>query len=182
MTKKSNFKLDTRIKSMDDVQTCLQYDDSYIGERGYFASDLSELSDLSSCLHDTLAQIISDGAGDDIFRTPHDVDYDNWGSRFFVPERLLRPVEKKYRPYTLAEWVDQHEIGEVIHFMNKDYKQEFNVMYTGYVIDKGEDVEDIRTTGRIMLMGTAYFLENLFEDYEIEMNGEWRPFGVMEDD
>ena len=182
MTVKSNFELDDRIKSMDDVQTCLHYDDSYIGERGYFASDLCDLSDLSSCEHDTLAQIISDGAGDDIFRTPHDVDYDNWGSRFFVPERLLKPVEKKFRAFTLAEWTDKHEIGEIIHFSYKDGRQEFNVMYTGYVIEHGEDIEDIRTIGRIMLMGTAYFLEDLFENYVICINGIWQPFGVIEDD
>lgn len=180
MTVKSNFSLDKRIKSMDDVQTCLHYDDSYIGERGYFASDLCDLSDLSNCSHDTLAQIILDGAGDDIFRTPHDVDYDNWGSRFFVPERLLKPVEKKYRPYTLAEWIEKHEIGEVITFRNRQ-GQEFHVMYTGYVIDNGEeDIQDNRTTGRIMLINIGYFLENLFKDYEICINGEWKPFGMEE--
>ena len=179
MTVKSSYKLDARIKSMDDVQTCLCYDDSYIGESGYFASDLSELSDLSCCSHDTLAQIISDGAGDDIFRTPHDVDNGNWGRRFFVPDSLLKPIEKKYRPYTLAEWVDQHEIGEVIHYRDKDYKQEFCVMYSGYIIDDGEDIQDVRTIGRIVFMFTAYFLEELFKDYEICINGEWQPFGVL---
>ena len=180
MTVKSQVSLDKRIKSMDDVQTCLCYDDSYIGERGYFASDLSELSDLSCCSHDTLAQI-AEGAGDAIFRTPHDVDYDIRGSRFFVPERLLRPIEKKYRPYTLAEWIDQHEIGEVIHCRN-EHKQEFYVMYTGYVIEHGEDVEDIRTTGRIMLINMGYFLEELFKDYEICINGVWQPFGVLDEE
>lgn len=131
MTVKSPYKLDARIESMDDVQTCLHYDDSYIGERGYFASDLCDLSDLSSCEYGTLAQIILDGAGDDIFRTPHDVDYDNWGSRFFVPERLLKPAEKKYRPYTLAEWIAQHEIGEVIHYRSKSGEVELRHMYVG---------------------------------------------------
>lgn len=177
MTVKSNYKLDARIKSMDDVQTCLQYDDSYIGERGYFASDLCDLSDLSNCSHDTLAQIILDGAGDDIFRTPHDVDYDNCGSRFFVPERLLKPVEKKYRPYTLAEWIDQHEIGEVIRFKNS-HNQEFNVMYNGFVVDCGKDIQDIRTKGEIILFNIGYLLEELFKNYEICINGEWKPFGI----
>jgi len=98
--------------------------------------------------------------------------------RFFIPEKLLKPVEKKYRAFTLAEWVDQHEIGEVIHCRN-EYKQEFHVMYTGYVIENGEeDIQDTRTTGRIMLINMGYFLENLFKDYEIEINGEWMPFGV----
>lgn len=179
MAVKSNCKLDARIKSMDDVQTCLHYDDSYIGKTGYFAIDLCDLSDLSNCSHDTLAQIILDGAGDDIFRTPHDVDNGNWGRRFFVPDSLLKPVEKKFRAFTLAEWVDKHEIGEVITFRNRQ-GQEFHVMYTGYVVDNGKDIQDIRTTGRIMLINIGYFLENLFKDYEICINGEWKPFGVEE--
>ena len=178
MTVKSHYKLDARIKSMDDVQTCLQYDDSYIGERGYFATDFSDLSDLSNCVYSTLEQIISDGAGDDIFRTPHDVDYDNWGSRFFVPERLLKPVEKKYRAYSLAEWVEQHEIGEVIRFRNS-HNQEFNVMYLGYIIDTNDDIQDTRTKGQIMFVSTPYTLQELFERYEICINGEWQPFGVL---
>ena len=55
-------------------------------------------------------------------------------------------------------------------------------MYSGYIIDEGEDIQDVRTIGRIVFMFTAYFLEELFKDYEIEMNGEWQPFGVIEDD
>ena len=55
-------------------------------------------------------------------------------------------------------------------------------MYTGYVIDNGEDIQDTRTTGRIMLINWAYSLENLFEDFEICINGEWQPFGVLEND
>lgn len=178
MTVKSNYKLDARIKSMDDVQTCLQYDDSYIGERGYFASDLCDLSDLSNCSHDTLAQIILDGAGDDIFRTPHDVDYDNWGSRFFVPERLLKPVEKKYRAFTLAEWIDQHEIGEVIHYRSKSGEIELRHMYVGTRHSQG--IKKIIV--KITLGDVSHTLDYLFEDYEIEVDGEWQPFGVIDED
>ena len=177
MTVKSNYKLDARIKSMDDVQTCLQYDDSYIGERGYFASDLCDLSDLSNCSHDTLAQIILDGAGDDIFRTPHDVDYDNWGSRFFVPERLLKPVEKKYRAFTLAEWIDQHEIGEVIHYRSKSGEIELRHMYVGTRHSQG--IKKIIV--KITLGDVSHTLDYLFEDYEIEVDGEWQPFGVIDE-
>lgn len=172
MAVKSQCKLDDRIESMDDVQTCLRYDDSYIGERGYFATDLSDLSDLSKCVYSTLFQIISDGAGDDIFRTPHDVDYDNFGSRFFVPERLLRPVEKKYRAFTLAEWVNQHEIGEVIHYRSKSEGIESHIMYMGTYHHKNR--------GTIVLGVASYTLDCLFEEFEIEINGEWQPFGIIE--
>lgn len=178
MTVKSNFELDDRIKSMDDVQTCLHYDDSYIGERGYFASDLCDLSDLSSCEHDTLAQIISDGAGDDIFRTPHDVDYDNWGSRFFVPERLLKPVEKKYRPFTGIEFAEKFDlwVGHIIRirdlFDNAGQEYEYKIMFVGYRWYKG--------IFEVFINGCWIDLVTLFKLYEYQEDGEWKKFGVLD--
>lgn len=178
MTVKSNFKLDKRIKSIDDVQTGLHYDDSYIGKTGYFATDLCDLSDLSCCSHDTLAQIILDGAGDDIFRTPHDVDDDNWGSRFFIPDSLLKPVEKKYRPYSLAEWIDKHGIGDVVHYRSKKSKGiELHHMYVGYACGIGKNINEIGV-GTLTLGVASYSFDYLFEDFELFYNGRWMPFGI----
>ena len=136
---------------------------------------------LDTCEHGELTGIIRNT--DRCFEYENCADSGRQGYCYFIPEDYLLPEEpeKKYRPYTLAEWVDQHEIGEVIHFRN-EHKQEFHVMYTGYVIDNGEDIQDTRTTGRIMLINIGYFVENLFKDYEICINGEWQPFGVIEDD
>ena len=33
-----------------------------------------------------------------------------------------------------------------------------------------------------MLINMGYLLQELFERYEICVNGEWKPFGVIEDD
>lgn len=173
--------LDKRIKEGKRPLTCfdLKEAEQFIGKKGYFAHCIDYYEDLKSTVFGTLS---STEDGDHSSFVCTEETFDNYYYHFFIPEDWVLPAEKKYRPYTLAEWSYQHEIGEVIHFMNKDYKQEFNVMYTGYVIDKGEDVEDIRTIGRIMLMGTAYFLEDLFENYVICIDGEWQPFGVIEDD
>ena len=118
---------------------------------------------------------------DRCFEYENCADSGRQGYCYFIPEDYLLPEEpeKKYRPYTLAEWIDQHEIGEVIHCRN-EHKQEFHVMYTGYVIDNGEDIQDTRTTGRIMLINMGYLLQELFERYEICINGEWQPFGQEE--
>ena len=113
--------------------------------------------------------------------SPYRNENDGYFYELVLPLEWIKEPEKKYRPYTLAEWVDQHEIGEVIHYRDKDYKQEFCVMYSGYIIDDGEDVQDVRTIGRIVLMFTGYFLEELFKDYEICINGEWQPFGVLDE-
>ena len=168
--------LDKRIKNnhrplcVIDVKWAM----GFIGKNGFFADAINHFENLSECQSGLLIS-----AKD---KKLHPFECDNqWHYSFFIPEEWVKEPEKKYRAFSLSEWVNQHEIGEVIHFRNKDYKQEFYAMYVGYVIDSGEDTEDIRTTGRVMLMTWAYFLENLFEDYEIEMNGEWRPFGVIEE-
>ena len=122
-----------------------------------------------------MAQIILDGAGDDIFRTPHDVDYDNRGSRFFVPERLLKPVEKKYRAFTLAEW--KEVIKDNYHWITmrvKETNQEFSLMYTGFITT---------TKGSYISLGSHEFdFKHLVENYEIFVNNQWQPFGVLVED
>lgn len=146
----------------------------FIGKNGFFADAINCFENLSECQSGLLISVKD--------KKLHPFECDNqWHYTFFIPEEWVEPKEEKYRAYTLAEWVNQHEIGEVIHFRNKEYKQEFYAMYVGYVIDNGEDIQDTRTTGRIMLMTWAYFLENLFEDYEICINGKWLPFGVLDD-
>lgn len=172
--------LDKRIKDIDTIRTILKHNSNDIGRKGYFFDEFIQTKDLSKCRYGELIDITThDDRNDLCFKAEYESGFAGF-YRFFIPEADLKPVEKKYRPYTLAEWINQHEIGEVIHFRNKDYKQEFYAMYVGYIIDNGEDIQDTRTTGRIMLMTWPYFLENLFEDYEIEMNGEWQPFGVDE--
>ena len=180
MTVKSNFELDDRIKSIDDIQTILCNNNDFVGCEGYFFDEFVQTKDLSKCRYGELIDITThDDRNDLCFKAEYEEGLVGF-YRFFIPEKLLKSVEKKYRPYTLAEWVDQHEIGEVITFRNRQ-GQEFHVMYTGYVIDNGEeDIQDKRTTGRIMLINIGYFLENLFKDYEICTNGEWKPFGMEE--
>ena len=174
-------KLDKRIKDIDAIRTILKHNSNDIGRKGYFFDEFVQTKDLSKCRYGELIDITThDDRNDLCFKAGYEEGLVGF-YRFFIPEEWVKEPEKKYRAFSLSEWVNQHEIGEVIHFRNKDYKQEFYAMYVGYVIDNGEDTEDIRTTGRIMLMTWAYFLENLFEDYEIEINGEWRPFGVIEE-
>ena len=181
MTVKSNFKLDDRIKSIDDIQTILCNNNDFVGCKGFFFDNFVQAKNLTKCHDGTLVNIDATNSDDHCFKAKDENGNERIGYyRFFIPEKLLKPV-KKYRAYTLAEWVDQHEIGEVIHFRDKDYKQECCVMYSGYIIDEGGDIQDIRTTGRIMLINMGYLLQELFERYEICINGEWLPFGIIEE-
>lgn len=176
MTVKSNFELDDRIKSIDDIQTIVCNNNDFVGCEGYFFDEFIQTKDLTKCDYGTLINI--NGESNDLcfkVRDENGIGY----YRFFIPEKLLKPVEKKYRAFTLAEWIDQHEIGEVIRFRNT-CNQEFNVMYLGYILDTNDDIQDTRTKGQIMFVSTPYTLQELFERYEICINGEWKPFGVEE--
>lgn len=170
--------LDKRIKEGKRPLDCFDTEiaKQFIGKKGLFGAHKSQFMNLDTCpkcVNEILNKI-------DNYDECSFVTSGNYAYMYFLPEEWVKEPEK-YRPYTLAEWVDQHEIGEVIHYRDKDYKQEFCVMYSGYIIDEGEDVQDVRTIGRIVLMFTGYFLEELFKDYEICVNGEWRPFGIIDE-
>ena len=170
--------LDKRIKEGKKPLDCFDVDiaKQFIGHEGYFCDHRSGFTNIYNLVKDVLRDITPDDNYCEVYKT----NCTSW--EYFLPEEWIKEPEKKYRAFTLAEWIDQHEIGEVIHCRN-EHKQEFHVMYTGYVIDNGEeDIQDIRTTGRIMLINMGYLLQELFERYEICVNGEWQPFGVVEDD
>ena len=173
--------LDKRIRAIVDILTVINSDmGGIIGKTGYFGNSIMDFKRLDTCEHGELTGIIRNT--DRCFEYENCADSGRQGYCYFIPEDYLLPEEpeKKFRAFTLAEWIDQHEIGEVIRCRN-EHKQEFHVMYTGYVIENGEDIEDIRTTGRIMLINMGYLLQELFERYEICINGEWQPFGVLDE-
>ena len=172
--------LDKRIKEGKRPLTCFDTEQAkeFLGKECYFSNAYCTFEDLHRIPKSELQYISNDKDASDPYKT----------ACYFYPFCLpcewvkSEEPEKKYRPYTLAEWVNSHEIGEVIHCRN-EHKQEFHVMYTGYVIDNGEeDIQDNRTTGRIMLINMGYLLQELFERYEICINGIWQPFGVSEDE
>ena len=178
-------KLDKKIIEGKRPLTCLDVEQAreFVGKECIFSDSYENFKDLNQYLFvdSDYAAILSiderASCGDYVFKNSKN----NLRYSLILPLEWVKEPEKKWRPYTLAEWVDQHEIGEVIHYRDKDYKQQFRVMYSGYIIDDGEDIQDVRTIGRIVFMFTAYFLEELFKDYEICINGEWHPFGVLDE-
>ena len=176
--------LDKRIKEGKRPLTCFDTEQAmkFIGKQCYFSDDATDFMDLDKADGDSMfyvAELQNIWTAEEYCFADNSNDW-----RFILPLEWVKSEEseKKYRAFTLAEWINQHEIGEVIHCRN-EHKQEFHVMYTGYVIDNGEeDIQDNRTTGRIMLINMGYLLQELFERYEICINGEWQPFGVIEDD
>lgn len=176
MTVKSNFKLDERIKSINDIQTIVCNNLGFIGCKGFFFDEFIQTKDLTKCDYGTLVDINGD-SDDHCFKARDENGNERIGYyRFFIPEKLLNK-KKKYRPFSLAEWIAQHEIGEVINYRSKSAGVMCCHMYMGYAYGKDRDLTKINE-GTITLGVASYSLQYLFEDYEIEVNGEWKPFGV----
>ena len=159
---------DKRIIDGKKPLTCFDIDEAekYVGKKCYISNEYDFFRDL-----DFTQQKILNGVED--CEAPFHYDSDKQ-AEFCLPCEWVKPEEpeKKYRPYTLAEWINQHEIGEVIHFRSKSGEIEAHVMYMGTYHHKNK--------GTIVLGVASYTLDCLFEDCEIEVNGEWRPFGVDE--
>ena len=99
---------------------------------------------------------------------------------FFLPVEWVKEPEKKFRSFTLARWIEKHEIGEVIHYRNKSEGIEFRHMYMGYAHGIGKNIKDA-DVGAVTLGVASYSLQYLFDYYEIEIDGKWQPFGVIDE-
>lgn len=161
-------KLDKRIIEDKKPLDCFDTDvaKQFIGKKGYFADNNYAFIDITSddypICYGTLTSV------DEFQRIAF---YDNFDVRhyYFLPEEWIN-LKKKYRPYTLNEWIEQHEIGDIIHYRCKSDGTELLHMYLG-TRHRPESV-------KITLGDSSYSLECLFEDYEIEVDDEWIPFGV----
>lgn len=168
--------LDKRIKALTDIQSVTDgcHDWEFMTKKGYFAESITEFEDLKKCVY---AEYIGYREHERCFHywdEKDGKDYTHY-ARYFIPEDSLLPVvkaEKKYRPYSLEEFISDVNLGEPwIRMRPVGTDKECKLLYTGY----------LRTdVGEYVCLGCHSFdFISLFENYEIEINGEWQPFGVL---
>lgn len=172
--------LDKRIEALTDILSVTNgcHDWEFMTKKGYFTNSILNFKDLKKCAYGEYAGWREH---DNCFLCEDTFDK-TFGSEwyaYFIPEDALKPEEpkKKYRPYSLNEWIEQHEIGEVIHYRSKSGEMESRYMYVGTQHSQGIK----KTILKITLGNVSHTLDYLFEDYEIEVNGEWLPFGVIDE-
>ena len=167
--------LDKRIKALTDIQSVTDgcHDWQFMTKKGYFAESITDFENLKKCVY---AEYIGYREHERCFHywdEKNGKDYTHY-ARYFIPEDSLLPEEKpekKYRAFTLTEWINQHEIGQIIHYRSKSEGIEAHIMYMGTYHHKNK--------GTIVLGVASYTLDCLFEEFEIEIDGEWQPFGVL---
>ena len=148
----------------------------FLNKEGYFSNNLENFCLLDGCFKRLLSNVSKDVK--DCFKTSiKGGDGGNW--KYFLPVEWVKEPEKKYRAFTLAEWIEHHKIGEVIHYRSKSEGIEFRLMYMGYAHGIGKNIKDVGV-GAVTLGLASYTLDYLFEDCEIEVNGKWQPFGVID--
>ena len=146
---------------------------SFLNKEGYFSNNLENFCLLDGCFKRFLSNV---------FKKLKSCFTDDEGRdwKYFLPAEWVKEPEKKYRSFTLAEWIEQHKIGEVIHYRRESEGIEFRLMYMGYAHGIGKNIKDVGV-GAVTLGVASYTLDYLFEEFEIEIDGKWLPFGVLDD-
>lgn len=168
--------LDKRIKTITDILTVVNSDlKGIIGKTGYFGNSIMDFKRLDTCEYGELTGIIRNT--DRCFEYENCAESGRQGYCYFIPEYYLNPVEpeKKYRPYTVMEFVKYYPLGSHLHFRLKDGTIEMHRLVDGYNDCKNG-------SGTLFMCGVLFSMSELYDDYEIFKDGEWQPFGVIEDD
>lgn len=92
-------------------------------------------------------------------------------------DKVIEVKEKKWRAFTLEEFLDRFSIGTKISFRRRDITRSTYGLFEGYQTD----IDETETYHKIIICNLWYTLDDLFEKYEyLDEHGEWKSFGVEE--
>ena len=166
---------DKRIIEGKRPLTCFDIDEAeeYVGKKCYISNEYDFFRNLDF----TQQKILNDIEDCETPFHYDDNDFDKQ-AEFCLPCDWVKEPEKKYRPYSLEEFLENFGMGDQIVFRIKNADDIKVAMFTGYITDV-ERIDD-KTPGacEIMLGSFHYSLFSLFEDFERFYNGRWYPFGI----
>lgn len=170
-----------------DLITWSNRHEAKIGAKGYFGHSIAYLKANIKANHVYELINISDDFSD-CFNCSISGDIRSYD--FFLPIEAVKE-EKTYRPcktvqelYELVgnskNKINEKECiywlvgGTVIHFRDKQFKKErYEIITSIRTYDNASPIISIAATA-------TYELDDLFDNYEIEKDGEWLPFGIEE--
>ena len=175
-------KLDSRILEGKKPLDCFDVEEAkqFIGKKGYFCDHRSGFTNISNLVEDVLRDITPDDNYCEVYKT----NCTSW--EYFLPKEWIKESEekpeKKYRAFSLNEFLEKYDVGDLVKIRRNGYEEVEHAMFTGYITDV-ERIDD-KTPGacEIMLGIFHYSLLDLFKDFELFYNGEWQPFGVIDQD
>ena len=173
--------LDKRIEALTDILSVTAgcHDWELMTKKGYFANSIFDFKDLKRlCVYGEYAGwrehnqcFLCEQAGDETYYS------------YFLPESRLLPEEpeKKYRPLSYKEFWRLFDFGDGVCFRRKGQDTAEFSMLLGYEIDSDVNRAEIPGEGKVNLGGNRYTLAELFEYYEMKLDDEWQPFGVLDE-
>ena len=167
-------KLDSRIIEGKKPLDCFKVSvaKEFIGKECYFSDSLSDFSRLS-CFADFPSEHRRVGTLRLVSETDVSPFYlsDLHSCCYILPCEWVKESEKKYRAFTIKEFQQKYSVGSVFQIRQKQNRfTESVVQYTGYKVYEE----------RIYLGITDFTLDELFENFEKLVDGDWKPFGVEE--
>ena len=168
--------LDKRIIKGKRPLTCFDIEEAkqFIGKECYFSSKLENFENLSKVPHANLYNVDDSSTPFQCYGDDGILCYDC----FILPCEWVEEEKKepKYRPFKdhaeYKEYLNDGIIESWIQIREKLTGEVSELMYVG-------------GSGAIICLGAYSFdLNNLFYDFELfnENTGEWKPFGVLEND
>ena len=130
---------------------------NFIQKEGFFADRTYEFEDLDKTVKGKLFS-----TANELIAETHELEAYN----FFLPEEFLE--NKRYRPYTISEFLKDFELGTVVFFRDKKTHEEYHYLFNGYYIGEIE----------IVTLGTDFSFSELFDNFELNVSGVFKPFGV----
>ena len=171
--------LDERIRDGKKPLDCFDVENKelikpFLNKEGYFSNNIENFCLLDGCFKRLLINVFKE-------RKSCFTDDEGRDWKFFLPVEWVKEPEKRYRAFTLAEWVDKHGIGDVVIYRSKKSDGiELHHMYVGYACGIGKNIDEIGV-GTLTLGVASYTFDYLFEDFELFYNGRWLPFGVIDE-
>ena len=173
-------KLDKRIIEGKRPLTCLDIEQAreFVGKECIFSDSYDKYQDIEEYTNDNannytaiLSGIDNDTSnGDYVFNNPKiKARY-----RLILPLKWVKEPEKKYRPFTLDEFVNSYSLGDEIILRIKENNKIEHKLFIEYV----EDAKNINSRMNICLGGFYYSLKDLFDKSELYTSKGWKPFGI----
>lgn len=159
--------LDKRIIEGKKPLTCFDIDEAekYVGKKCYISNEYDFFRDL-----DFTQPKILNGVED----CEEPFHYDSGSqAEFCLPAEWVKEPEKKYRPYTVMEFIKEYPLGSHLHFRPKNDSMEMHRLIDGYN-------DCLNGAGTLFMCGAMYSMQELYDNYDIFKDGEWHKFGVEE--
>ena len=182
-------KLDKRIQKVTDIKTPFSEDfeelSNYIGFNVYGADDVNCFHDLDVCFFGTLKHVDNDDS--ELINYPFIISDSKYVRSFhyMILEKdleLKEKKEKKYRPYTLNEFLDKYTVCANIRIRQKDRTCQYFGKLIGYEFptDSNTGKQKGDNDAVVCIGGYNFKLIELFTDYEQydNMKDIWVPCGV----